>query len=138
MQNILAKGVGSDSTGATSLIDTRLLGKPSRFSGDTDAEGRSTDGILLHTWSFTTRAYAAAMAPRMSALMKDAASMSESPDDVSNEDLGDEDTKHSITLYFVIALLVKGKTRAWTLGSASRVSSSRRSQVGSGEFSTRY
>ena len=48
-------------------------------AGDTDADGRSTDGVMWQTWSFTTKAYAAAMAPRMASLMKDAASMSESP-----------------------------------------------------------
>ena len=45
----------------------------------------------------------------MASLMKDAAGMSESPDDVLNDDLGEEDLRHSITLYFVLALLLKGK-----------------------------
>ena len=110
MQNILTKGAGSPGrSGDTQLIDTRLLGKPSHFSGDTDSDGRSTDGIVWQTWSFTTKAYAAAMAPRMSQLMKDAAGMSEAVENVSNGDLGEDDVKHSITLYFVLALLLKGK-----------------------------
>ena len=43
MQAILAQGAGRN--GSTSLIDTRLLGKPSHFSRGTDDEGRNVDGV---------------------------------------------------------------------------------------------
>ena len=48
MQAILARGVGSTNS-LTSLIDTRLLGKPSHFTGATDADGRSVDGVVWQT-----------------------------------------------------------------------------------------
>ena len=41
--------------------------------------------------------------------MKDAASRSENLDDVLSEDLGEENDEHSITPYFILALLLKGK-----------------------------
>ena len=46
MQGILARGVGTPTPSSTSLIDTRLLGKPSHFTGDTDVDGRSVDGVI--------------------------------------------------------------------------------------------
>ena len=60
-------------------VATRMLGKPVMFSGDMDADGRIVDGPSWGPWSFTMRAYASAIAPRMAKLMRDAETASENP-----------------------------------------------------------
>ena len=51
MQAILARGAGGAASASTALIDTRLLGKPQHFSGDTDADGDTLSITSVRTGS---------------------------------------------------------------------------------------
>ena len=46
-----------------SLVDTRGIGKPSNFSGDVDNQGKMSEPIWQQ-WSFTFRAFVAAVSPK--------------------------------------------------------------------------
>jgi hypothetical protein len=147
VQNLMtsrAAGAGGDTGDKNPLVDTRILGKPSPFSGDTDTSGRNIDGPGWFAWSFTMRAYASALSPRMSEMMVAAASVSELTEAIDHSSLSPEDLRCSVTLFYVLALLLKGKAlailqtvqetlgiEAWRPGVSLHMSLNRRSQGGS-------
>ena len=51
---------------APQIVDTRLLSKPTPYSGEVEGKEK------WNTWSFKFKAYCAAMAPRMGELMEQA------------------------------------------------------------------
>ena len=58
-----------------SLVDTKLLGKPDKFSGELDENAKYKDGVTWENWSFVLSAYCMAVDPHMAELMRDAAKM---------------------------------------------------------------
>ena len=91
------------------LVDTRTLGKPSSFSGELEANGKPSEGAPWTQWSFTFRAFAAAVSPRMKELMVDAGSRSDQPQALDNSVLNAEDAALSNQLYYALTLLCKGR-----------------------------
>ncbi len=76
------------------LIDTRVLGKPSSFSGDDEDPKRPWT-----SWSFVARAYFTALDGRMSEMLAKAATMSEAPTTIDNSTLTADEKQLSTTLY---------------------------------------
>jgi len=52
-----------------SLVDTKLLGKPEKFSGDLDENATYKDGVTWENWAFVLAAYCMAVDPHMAELM---------------------------------------------------------------------
>ena len=59
--NMLRTGAGTAAGGNQArnnqVVDTRVIGKPTHFSGDTDMEGKSTYHASWQQWAFVTRAH---------------------------------------------------------------------------------
>ena len=79
-------------------VDTRLLGKPSDFSGDQHA---------WRDWSAVFKGYAGAAIPRLQGLMK-AATDAEDPC-VNATVLDEEDRAASAQLYWMLLMICKGR-----------------------------
>ena len=79
------------------LPDTRLLGKPPSFEGD-EAQYRE--------WRFTMRAYSAVLSSDLARLMDQAEA---EPLPLNNNQLSMEHRQLSETLYYVLAMLLKGR-----------------------------
>jgi hypothetical protein len=100
---------GAGSTGQK-LVDTRVLGKPSTFSGETDANGKPTEGMAWTPWRFTLRAYLTAVNPRVRHLMDESEKATENPNPIENSDMGNpEDRELSEHLFYTLAMLCRGK-----------------------------
>ena len=84
------------------LIDTRVLGKPSSFSGD-DEDPK----MPWASWSFVARAYFAALDGRMSDMLAKASALSESPTTIDNVSLAADEKQLSTTLYYALCLMCK-------------------------------
>ena len=79
-------------------IDTRMIGKPRNFSGK--------DEDWVH-FSTVIKAYASAINPALSGLMK----MAESPASVKNEDLDPAAERWSMQLFYILAMLLEGRAQ---------------------------
>ena len=87
------------STRPNDTVDTRLIGRPETFDGKD--ENWSSFALVL-------KAYVAAISPRMLELIK----KSEDPAfDVDNALLSNEDERWSCQLYYVLAMLCKGRSQ---------------------------
>ena len=79
-----------------SLVDTKLLTKPNVYSGAHDGKERWT------TWSFTMKAYCAAMAPRLCDLMGTASTQDV---EIRQDAMTPSDAAHCTNLYYILSLL---------------------------------
>ena len=86
---------GTQATGVG--VDTRLLGKPSDFSGAQDA---------WRDWSTVFKGYAGAAIPRLQKLMGDAAKATQSTPNATI--LDDEDRAASAQIYWMMLMICKG------------------------------
>ena len=84
------------------MVDTRVLGKPSSFSGD-DEDPKQP----WAQWSFVARAYFTAIDVRMGALLSAASAQSEAATSIDNTTLSIDHQQLSTTLYYALCLLCK-------------------------------
>jgi hypothetical protein len=84
-------------TATSSLVDMRVLGKPSSFSGDRES---------WRSWSFTMKAFAAAMSSELRRLM-DSASATQTM--ILNIALTTEQQRWSSQLYYMLSLTTTGE-----------------------------
>ena len=80
-----------------SLVDMRVLGKPSSFSGDRES---------WKSWSFTMKAFAAALSPELRHLMDSASATQTS---IVNIALSTDEQKWSRQLYYMLSLTTTGE-----------------------------
>ena len=80
-----------------SLVDMPVLGKPANFSGDRES---------WRSWSFTVKAFAAALSPDLRQLM-DAASAT--PNNIQNAAMTADEQKWSRQLYYMMSLTTNGE-----------------------------
>ena len=80
-----------------SLVDMRVLGKPSTFSGDREG---------WRSWSFTMMAFAAALSPEFRQLMDSAGATQTT---ITNMALRTDEQKWSRQLYYMLSLTTTGE-----------------------------
>ena len=104
LQNRIAvpegRPVAGPAAAPTALVDTRLVAKPTIFSGDAGSMPSWAD------WSFQIRAYVGAVNPRVLEIMRHAA---DSPIPVTGRLGTPADVPVSAQLYYILVMLVKGK-----------------------------
>ncbi len=82
---------------AASLVDMRVLGKPSNFSGDRES---------WRSWSFTMKAFAAALSPELRRLMDQAGATAST---ILNAALTEAQQSWSRQLYYMLSLTTQGE-----------------------------
>ena len=92
----------ASSRSSHSLIDTRVLGKPNVFSGDT-ADPKNP----WMQWSFVAKAYFAAVDMRLAALLTAASDRSEDTAPIDNATLITEEAQLSTTVYYALCMLTR-------------------------------
>ncbi len=88
---------GAGRPAGASLVDMRVLGKPSSFSGDRES---------WKSWSFTMKAFAAALSPELRHLMDSASATQTS---IVNIALSTDEQKWSRQLYYMLSLTTSGE-----------------------------
>ena len=83
-------------------MDTKLFGKPDKFSGELDENAKYKDGVTWDDWSFVLAAYCMAVDPNMAELMRDAAKLDAVS--YSHEDLYKETQRVNTNLYYILML----------------------------------
>ena len=87
-------------TPSASMVDLRVLGKPSHFAGDDEAPWKS--------WSFVMLSFSAAVSPELRALMEKARTTA---DDMRNVNLTPSEQVWSRELYYMLSLSTSGEAQ---------------------------
>ncbi|CAK0873953.1 unnamed protein product, partial [Prorocentrum cordatum] len=88
-----------------SLVDTKLLGKPDKFSGELGENAKYKDGVTWENWSFGLAANCMAVDPHMAELMRGAAEVA--AEAYAHEDLDKEAQRVNTNLYYIPVLTCK-------------------------------
>ena len=94
-----------------SLVDTRGIGKPSNFSGDVDNQGKMSEPIWQQ-WSFTFRAFVAAVSPKARLMIEETAKKAETDEVMDNAAMTEEERELSCQFFYLLATLCRGRALA--------------------------